>query len=160
MVPYFKPINLNRNFGICQQMRAISYQASYGSLDGFERDYGDSYRVRLQQKIDNLPQGCCHLWLGDKVVGQTEAKWIADSTVGYINLLVVSPDYQRQGFGSLMVDYLADVFIAAGKTSMQLSVSPTNRQALAFYAANGWQDAGQRPNSSMRLYTRSLSKRR
>ena len=157
MKAHFKTINLARDFKVCQHLRAISYQASFGTLDGFEQDYGESYRTRLQQKIDQLPQGCCHLWLGSEIVGQIEAKWVADPDVGYINLVVLKPEYQRQGYGTLMLGYLSNAFSKAGKTRMQLSISPSNTQAMSFYLKHGWIDTGPRADAPhMRLMSKAL----
>ncbi len=157
MTARFESIDIARHFDICQQMRAISYQASFGSLQGFAQEYGESYRHRLQLKIDQLPQACCHLWLDDQIIGQTEAKLLELSDVGYLNLLVLKPEFQRQGYGRLMVDYLSELFRHLGKTRLQLSVSPSNHPAMAFYRNNGWQDKGLRSQTStMHLMEKSL----
>lgn len=152
-----KPIDLNHHFHYCQQLRAVSYLASFGSMAGFERDYGENYRQRLQQKIDLLPAANCHLWLGDVIIGQTEAKPLADPEVGYINLLVVTPAYQRQGYGQLMLNHLTELYRSQNKQRLQLSVSPLNASALAFYQRTGWQSLGARPdNPAMRLLQKHI----
>ena len=102
----------------------------------------------LIEKLARLPRVCCHIWLGDTIVGQTEGSLIQDESVGYVNLIANKENYQRRGFGHLAVQYLSHTFRDLGKSRLQLCVSNTNQLALAFYAKTGWQNLGLRPNSS------------
>jgi len=81
----------------------------------------------------------------DKIIGQTEMKLVSDTDVGYVSLLYLAPEYRGKGLGELLHNHAVKVFSALGKSTIQLSVSKSNRQAISFYAKHGWRNLGPRP---------------
>jgi len=141
----FEVINLERDFETCTRFRRDSYFISFGSYSEFESE-SNSYKDRMTERLGYLPQGNCHLWFQDRIIGQTEMKLVADADVGYISLLYLVPEQRGKGLGELLHKHAIKVFSALGKSTIQLSVSKSNRQALSFYAKHGWRNLGPRPD--------------
>ncbi|MFT4191700.1 MAG: GNAT family N-acetyltransferase [Comamonas sp.] len=149
MSPEFSRIDISSRFEICVGFRRLSFLSSFGSLDGFSQEMGqdsDLYRKRLTHHIAQVPDGNLHLWVGGAIVGQCEAKTVADEAVGYISLLCLTPEARGQGYGRLMHERLVQVFGERGKRRLNLSVSWSNQLALGFYRRLGWRDLGPRPD--------------
>ena len=68
-------------------------------------------------------------------------------TIGFVNLYYVAPSHRRGGIGGALDDYVVGHFSRQGRTRIQLSVSPTNEPAWAFYLSRGYVDCGQREDS-------------
>ncbi len=140
----FDVINLDKDIETCLEFRKDSYFISFGTYDGFESEMS-SYKDRMADRIAYLPQGNCHLWHQGKIIGQTEMKFVADPNIEYVSLLYLVSEYRAQGIGALLQMHAIKVFSALGRGVLQLSVSNTNKQALAFYAKHGWSNLGPRP---------------
>jgi ribosomal-protein-alanine N-acetyltransferase len=57
----------------------------------------------------------------------------------HLNLLAVAPPYRRQGLGRQLVDWLYGSAIEAGVSRINLELRANNADALAFYAALGFE---------------------
>jgi ribosomal protein S18 acetylase RimI-like enzyme len=124
------------------------YLASFGSSDGLEEEMGPRnahYVEQLRQRVAELPEGNTHLWLGDRIVGQTEMRF-DEPGVGYVSLFYLTPDSRGQGLGRLLHRHALEVFGARGMERIRLSVSARNQPAIAFYRKLGWAEAGARPH--------------
>ena len=141
----FEVVNLERNFETCIKFRRDTYLVSFGSYSEFESEE-DSYKERMTERLNYLPEGNCHLLVQDKIIGQTEMKLLPDTEIGYVSLLYLAPEYRGKGLGELLHKHAIKVFSALEKSTIQLSVSKSNRQALAFYAKHGWRNLGPRPD--------------
>ena len=141
----FKTIDIERDFETCIKFRRDSYFVSFGTYSGFESEMR-TYKNRMIDRIDHLPQGNCHLWSKNKIIGQTEMKLVDDLNVGYVNLLYLIPEYRAQGFGELLHKQAVKVFSELDKKTLHLSVSNSNKQALSFYSKHGWSNLGPRPD--------------
>jgi ribosomal protein S18 acetylase RimI-like enzyme len=62
-----------------------------------------------------------------------------------VNLFYLVEEMRGAGFGSELQDYAMDFMRRHGVQTAQLSVSPTNARALAFYRKHGWKNLGLRP---------------
>jgi mycothiol synthase len=72
-----------------------------------------------------------------RVVGFLLADRWVDESVGYIDLLAVHPERQRQGLGGAMLLAAFGLFAAAGLRHAQLGVASDNPRALALYERVG-----------------------
>ncbi len=62
----------------------------------------------------------------------------------HLNLLAVAPTHRRQGLGRQLVDWLCASALEAGLARITLELRTTNADALAFYAALGFERQGVR----------------
>jgi [ribosomal protein S18]-alanine N-acetyltransferase len=58
--------------------------------------------------------------------------------------VTISPEYQRRGLGSMLLDQLFDVARSHGATRMLLEVRPGNESGLALYRRFGFAEIGRR----------------
>jgi ribosomal-protein-alanine N-acetyltransferase len=56
----------------------------------------------------------------------------------HLSLLAVRPDYQRQGVGRRMLEWLAESALTAGIASVHLELRESNRDARRFYINQGF----------------------
>ena len=86
------------------------------------------------------------MWLRDRIVGQVEMRPRGEPRIGYVNLFYLVPELRGSGAGASLQGYAVDVFQKNGVSKLQLSVSPSNERAAAFYRKFGWEDLGARPD--------------
>lgn len=84
------------------------------------------------------------LLAGEELLGY----YVAMQGVDEVHLLniTVSPDYQRQGWGRVMLDALAIWARGLGAQWLWLEVRVSNTRALAIYEAHGYRRVGLRKN--------------
>jgi len=143
------PIDLARDSATCIDFRRDSYFESFGTREGMESEMGADgglYLDQLRARIAEVPEGNCHLWHGDRIIGQTEMRTSEDPRLGYVNLFYLVPEWRHRGLGRVLHDHAIAVFAARGKRGVRLSVSHTNARAIAFYKRLGWRRVGTRPN--------------
>ena len=147
----FEPINLDLHSDICVRFRADSYVCSFGSDARFYEEAGKSgelYLTRIAERMIQLPGSCVHVWQGQAIVGQIELnRYKTDPSLGYVNLYYLAPQYRDQGWGRFLDGYAVSYLTSLGFSAARLSVSPTNLQAMRFYAKQGWTDLGPRPDA-------------
>ena len=79
-------------------------------------------------------------------VGLFQKKLIASIMVGYeghrgwINYLVVHPDYQRRGFGRQLMKYATNILSNMGCQKINIQVRESNRSVIQFYKKLGFTD--------------------
>lgn len=140
----FKTINLENDLETCIQFRRDSYLVSFGKLEGFD-DFMKPYEKRMRERIAYFPQGNCHLWRSGEIIGQTEMKFIDDPDIGYVSLFYLLPEVRGMGYGKDLHLRAVQEFSKIGKKRLNLSVSPDNHRAVAYYAKMGWTNPGPRP---------------
>ncbi len=146
----FKPIDLSQHADLCLQFRRDAMACSFA--DGAERfdqesgPDGEQYLEWLRQRIEELPEGCVHLWEAGNIVGQVELYLQGQQTIGDVKLLYLIPSARGRGLGEVLHNYVIQVFQQVGVVKARLSVSPTNERAVAFYQKHGWQSLGPRPD--------------
>ncbi len=133
----FKTINLQEDFDTCCQFRRDAHLLNSGSDQDFDNELAD-YKIQIQEVIDYLPLGNCHLWAGKEIIGQTEMKFTDDPKVGYVSMLYLVPEYRGNGIGEMLHQHSVEVFSAANKAEIQSSVSQANNPAISFYQKHGW----------------------
>jgi ribosomal protein S18 acetylase RimI-like enzyme len=143
------PIELPRDAQACIDFRRDSYFESFGTHEGCDAEMGADgglYLEKLRARIAEVPEGNCHLWHGERIIGQTEMRASEDPRMGYVNLFYLVPEWRHRGLGRLLHDHAVAVFTARGKRGLRLSVSRVNAGAIKFYRRLGWKRVGQRPN--------------
>ncbi len=143
----FKPIDLDAHAPVCVAFRRDSYICSFGE-DGFFNEAGPDgvhYIERLRLRITKFPDGYVHVWNGDKIVGQMELQILEEPRRGYVNLFYLVEAMRGTGVSGELQDYAMGFMRRHRVQIAQLSVSPTNVRALAFYRKHGWRDLGLRP---------------
>jgi len=143
------PIDLERDAATCIAFRRDSFHASFGTHEGCDDEMGADgslYLAKLRARMAQVPEGNCHVWHGDRIVGQTEMRFADDPGVGYVNLFYLLPEWRHRGLGRLLHDHAVAVFAARGCRAIRLSVSRSNERALAFYRRLGWKRLGLRPH--------------
>jgi ribosomal protein S18 acetylase RimI-like enzyme len=58
----------------------------------------------------------------------------------HLSLLAVQPDYQRQGAGRRMLEWLTESALTAGIASIHLELRETNLAARRFYLGQGFSE--------------------
>lgn len=140
----FETIDLTRDAEVAVALRRDSYVCSFGSDEAFGKV--DEYLSWLRQRIASHPAGHVHVWDGSKIVGQIEMLIRKTSPLQcYVSLFYLTPPARGVGHGRALHQYFADFTLARGAQLAQLSVSPSNARALAYYHKHGWQDAGPNP---------------
>ena len=105
------------------------------------------YLESLRARIAQVPEGNSHLWDGERIVGQTEMRFIdGEPGVGYVNLFYLLPEFRGRGLGRMLHEHAVAVFGRLGRQRLRLSVSTQNTAAIAFYRKLGWVTVGTRPN--------------
>ena len=116
----------------------------------------DEFEVIRLWELCNLivPQNNPKLDIDSKVnfqpdlffVGLFQKKLIATIMVGYeghrgwINYLLVHPDYQRRGFGTQLMDYASIKLSNMGCQKINVQVRKLNRSVIQFYKNLGFKD--------------------
>jgi ribosomal protein S18 acetylase RimI-like enzyme len=143
----FQPIDLHAHASVCVVFRRDSYLCSFGR-DGFFDEAGPDgaeYIEWLRARAVRFPDGHVHAWYGDKIVGQMEMHILEEPRRGYVNLFYLVREMRGMGVSHELQGYAMAFMRRHGVQLAQLSVSPTNARALAFYRKQGWRDLGLRP---------------
>ena len=64
--------------------------------------------------------------------------WVMQEEGGLVRQLIVAPEARRHGAGRALLEHVAQVLRAAGRTRWELNVKPDNAPALRLYAAMGF----------------------
>jgi ribosomal protein S18 acetylase RimI-like enzyme len=79
------------------------------------------------------------------LVGKEDGKIMAgvigtfDGRRGYVHHLTVDPDYQKKGYGKLIMDELIELFRNMKVHKIHLFIQKTNSQVVEFYNKFGWE---------------------
>jgi ribosomal protein S18 acetylase RimI-like enzyme len=143
----FRTIDLGLHAAVCVTFRRDSFVCSFG-VDNFFVEAGPDgrdYLDRLEPRIAKFPDGYVHLWLDDKIIGQMEMQIRDEPRIGYVNLFYLVEEMRGVGLGSELQDYAMQFCARRDRQTAQLSMSPTNARAVAYYRKHGWRDLGPRP---------------
>jgi ribosomal protein S18 acetylase RimI-like enzyme len=143
----FSPIDLDTHAHICVAFRRDSYICSFG-VDAFLAEAGPNgvhYLERLRMRTTKFPDGYVHVWQDDKLVGQMEMQILDEPRRGYVNLFYLVEEMRGAGVSWELQEYAMEFMRRHQAQVAQLSVSPTNARACAFYRKHGWRDLGLRP---------------
>jgi ribosomal protein S18 acetylase RimI-like enzyme len=147
-----KPVQLDLHKDTCISFRADSFVVSFGDAKKFYEEDGkgaDRYIDWLNEKILLDPLAVVHIWQENEIVGQIELRsYLKDSSCGYVNLYYLIPSKRGAGIGKFLDQYMIEYYKKAEINKVQLSVSPTNFQAVSYYKKMGWIDLGPREGHS------------
>lgn len=79
------------------------------------------------------------------LVGKLDEKLISvviggfDGRRGYVHHLAVDPDYQKKGFGKMIMDELITRFRKMGVHKVHLFIEKYNKEVVEFYINLGWE---------------------
>ena len=90
----------------------------------------------IQRKLRVQPELFLVGLLKDEIIATAMAGY--EGHRGWINYLAVHPDYQRSGFGRLMMKAVEARFKAMGCPKMHVQVRTSNRGVIDFYEAIGF----------------------
>lgn len=150
----FLPIDLERHLDEVVRNRLDSFVSSFGEEKGRAAFYGPDgdgvakYIDWLKAKMAIDPYLAVHAWQGDRIIGQMELGTLkTDSSVGYVNLYYLIPEFRGTGVSKALDDYAVRYLKSKGHKTARLAVSPTNSRALRYYTRMGWADLGQRADA-------------
>lgn len=105
------------------------------------------YLPWLRSRVEEFPDGHVLAFLDLQCVGQLELQIPYGSTVGYVNLFYVAPEFRGLGFGRRLHEYAEKYFRSWEADRIELDVSSTNDRAMGFYRHLGYrfQEGGMLP---------------
>ena len=86
---------------------------------------------------------CFGLQLGKDLVGYTIFNWAAGEA--HLLNICIHPDWQKQGFGSLLLEYTISHVTRRQNDTLFLEVRESNPQAVTLYGKKGFVTVGRRP---------------
>jgi len=126
-------INIS-NFTIESYNRVI---ALWKQCEGIGLSDSDS-KENIKLYLDRNPDMSFIAELNNKLIGAVLAGH--DGRRGYIHHLAVSPNYRRQGIGSLLVNRCLKGLKGSGILKCHLFMFNDNKNALKFWESIGWSD--------------------
>lgn len=117
--------------------RRDAWEVVYGNLRGFD---GSGFWLDAQRTIGPDPEAMVEGYLAKKPVGmiQLSPDRDKDKGVGYIPFLYLREEFRHQGLGIQLVGHAVSFYRKLGRKKLQLSVAPTNENALKFYDKFGF----------------------
>ena len=117
--------------------RKDAWQVVYGSLNGFD---GSGFWLDAQRTIGPDPEAMVVGYLEKTPVGMIQLNPDRDREkgVGYVPFLYLREPYRHQGLGIQLVGHAVSFYRKLGRNKLQLSVAPTNENAIKFYEKFGF----------------------
>ncbi|MCJ7650319.1 MAG: GNAT family N-acetyltransferase [Candidatus Lokiarchaeota archaeon] len=75
--------------------------------------------------------------IDNKVIGAVMGGF--DGRRGYVHHLAIDPDYQRRGFGTMIIENLIKKFRKIGVHKVHLFIEKDNKELVEFYMNLGWE---------------------
>jgi len=144
----FRTIDLGRHADVAVEFRRDAYRIVTGSNQRFDESIGaKAYLKWLENRIRRSPLGQVHVWAGDEVIGQIEARQQRNAPkCGLVNLYYLAPAWRGRGLGRALEAYTSAYFENLGVTNLSLNVRETNLRAYQFYSRQGWHHCGPTPD--------------
>ena len=120
--------------------RKDTWQVVYGTLKGFD---GSGFWLDAQRTIGPDPEAMVVGYLNGTPAGMIQLSPGRDAArgVGYIPFLYLREPFRHQGLGIQLIGHAVSFYRKRGRTKLQLSVAPTNANALGFYRKYGFVQA-------------------
>lgn len=93
-------------------------------------------KEELEKMYNRNPQLFLLGKIKEKVVGVVMGGF--DGRRGYLHHLAIDPEYQKKGYGRLMVDNLIIKFRKLGVHKVHLFIEKNNKEVVKFYQNLGW----------------------
>ena len=117
------------------------------SIEERNSDYPWS-QLQFTSSIENNDNHCYCLSLNDKTIGYLIAM-LAVNTADILNISI-DPDFQRQGHGSGLLNYLITELKTRHISEILLEVRAGNKSAIQFYKKQGFKEISVRNNYYMK----------
>ena len=93
------------------------------------------------EEIDRILRRNPDLFLIGKINGKVISVVIGgfDGRRGYVHHLAVDPDYQKMGYGKMIMDELIEKFRKIGAHKIHLFIEKYNKDVVNFYQNLGWE---------------------
>jgi ribosomal protein S18 acetylase RimI-like enzyme len=111
--------------------------ASFAGAPDYLPESLQAFREEHLGAHDLDPNLSCVAELGWQIAGFLLARRWTEAPVGFVDILAVHPDHQREGIGTSLLAEAFGLFRAAGLEEAQLGVASTNPRALALYERLG-----------------------
>ncbi|WP_017187636.1 GNAT family N-acetyltransferase [Alkalibacillus haloalkaliphilus] len=136
----FIPINPVEHRDIAIRFRRDSYLVSFGTNQYLDVD---EYLQFLREKITKHPDGFVLVEEEEEVIGQIELsiREYNGREIGYVHLYYLIPSKRGKGYGIVLQNYARDFFQKHQVSEFHLRVSPSNKQARAFYKKLGMKES-------------------
>ena len=117
--------------------RRDAWQVVYGTLQGFD---GSGFWLDAQRSIGPDPMAMAVGYLHGTPAGMIQLNPARDASkgVGYIPFVYLREQFRHQGLGIQLIGHAVSFYRKLGRTKLQLSVAPTNENALGFYRKYGF----------------------
>lgn len=76
------------------------------------------------------------LEVDNQIIGAVIASW--DGRRGYINHLAILPNFQKKGFGKLLMNKCYEYYETVEAVKIHLLVEKTNKDVVSYYKNQGW----------------------
>ena len=115
----------------------------------FGKDFDKNMDIKNLSIILSLPTNeIIYIQAKNKVIAYLILSFIKDSNLTYINKLVVHPDYQNQGYGSLLLKNCLNMF----NNKFKLNVESNNYKAIHLYHKFGFIKCSKNKNINGRCF--------
>ena len=87
--------------------------------------------------LNKNPDLCLIAKIDEKVIGVVMGGF--DGRRGYVHHLAIDPEYQRKGYGKLLMDELTERFQKKRVHKVHLFIEKHNKDVINFYRKLGWE---------------------
>lgn len=125
---------------LIREMRIDDYENIYSfwkSIEGLTIDDTDSYE-NLNIYLKRNPNLCYIAVSDNQIIGTIKCG--QDGRRGYLHHLAVDKHFQKQGIGRQLINKSLHSLKSQGITKCNLFVLDTNKDALAFWQHNNWEE--------------------
>ncbi len=107
-----------------------------------------NYIEIIEKKLAKDPLSAIHVWQNGEVIGQFESLVKKDDPdCGYVSLYYLVPHKRGCGLAVFMDNFTMGRLTQLGCKKVELTVEPTNKNALKFYLKQGWIIKGPHPSN-------------
>ena len=148
----FRPLLLPQEKGQYLAARQDGWQASHGTMDGFD---GEKF-LSVAQANSAQDKSCVLLaLLGDIPVGVLQMEWRqdADQGAGRVPFFYMAPEFRSKGLGVQLLGHAVCTYRAMGRQVLRLRCAPENERAKKFYTSHGFYKVGEEPGGIGHLDT-------
>ncbi len=152
---WYEPLALPGEQELYTRAYSETWTASHGSLKGFAPAL---YLRTAAQRVRQDPLCLAKIYYGDDLAGliELDPDRGRDDNAGWISLIWVEQPLRGRRFGAQLIGYAVSYFRKKGRDKLRLHVSRTNGDALAFYNAMGFVQAGTADGVGGPLYLMEL----
>lgn len=148
----FRPLLLPQEQGTYLAARRDGWQASHGTMNGFEEE-----KFLAAAETNSAQNENCLLLalLGDTPMGVLQMDWRQDedAQAGRVPFLYVAPEFRSKGLGVQLLGQAVCTYRAMGRQVLRLRCAPENERAKKFYHSHGFYKVGEEPGGIGHLDT-------